>query len=99
MSRVAVATSQPETEKGQLSVVRQMAAMVNKTGDRVLADKYAQKTAFKLAGYMQLPVSTEAVRTEFQKIKGKRPIEVASGETDDSARGPRGSPSGNAGEP
>ena len=77
------ATSQPETEKGQLSVVRQMAAMVNKTGDRVLADKYAQKTAFRLAGYMQLPVSTEAVRTEFQKIKGKRPIEVASGETDD----------------
>ena len=74
------ATSQPETEKGQISVVRQMAAMVNKTGDRVLADKYAQKTAFKLAAYMQLPISTEAVRAEFQKIKGKRATEIAPSE-------------------
>jgi len=80
------ATSQPDTEKGQLTVVREMAAMVNKAGDRVLADKYAQKTAFKLATYMQLPVSTEAIRAEFQKVKPKRPNAAPS--DDDSPAAP-----------
>src|SRR5689334_4749135 len=61
------ATSQPETEKGQLSVVRQMAAMVNKTGSQFIIDKYVQKTASKLAPYTQSPISHQAVRAEFQK--------------------------------
>src|SRR6266850_1729600 len=77
------ATSNPDTEKGQLAVVRQMAAMVNKTGDRLLVDKYAQKTAFKLATFMQLPVSPEAVRVEFKKVKPSRAAEMRA-DTDES---------------
>jgi DNA primase len=70
------ATNNPDTEKGQLAVVRQMAAMVNKTGDRVLVEKYVQKTAFKLATFMQLPVSPDAVRLEFKKVKPGRATEM-----------------------
>jgi len=66
-------TNHPDTEKGQLAVVREMAAMVNKAEDRVLIDKYAQKTAAKLMAYMKVPVSHDAVRAEFRKIKPKRP--------------------------
>jgi DNA primase catalytic core len=77
------ATNSPETEKGQIAVVRQMAAMVNKTGDRVLTDKYAQKTAFKLATFMQLPVSPEAVRVEFKKVKPGRATEIRAPDADE----------------
>lgn len=49
------------TDKGRLTVLREMAEAVRKTGNTVLVDKYAQKTALRLG------VSPDAVRAEFQK--------------------------------
>ena len=51
-----------ETDKGRLAILRGMAEAVHKTGNVVLVDKYAQKTALRLG------VSPEAVRAEFKKI-------------------------------
>jgi DNA primase len=67
------ATEEPGTDKGQSHIVRAMAELIHKTGDAVLLDKYAQKTAMKLAAHAQLPVSPDAVRAEFRKgsRKGK----------------------------
>ncbi len=61
------ATQNPATDKGQLAVVKGMAEMLHKTGDLVLADKYAQKTAMELAKYSKVPISPEAVLAEFKK--------------------------------
>jgi DNA primase len=49
------------TDKGRLTVVREMATAVRKTGNAVLVDKYAQKTALRLG------VTSDAVRAEFKK--------------------------------
>jgi DNA primase len=49
------------TDKGRLTVLRSMAEAVNKTNNRVLIDKYAQKTA------LQLGVTPGAVWAEFRK--------------------------------
>jgi DNA primase len=49
------------TDKGRLAVLRGMAEAVHKTGNVVLIDKYAQKTALRLG------VSSDAVRAEFKK--------------------------------
>ncbi len=56
------ATNETNTDKGRLTVLRSMAEAVYKTGNNVLIDKYAQKTALRLA------VSAESVRAEFKKI-------------------------------
>lgn len=59
------------TDKGRLGVLRSMADAVLRTGNAVLADTYAQKTA------LQLGVRPEAVRTEFRRQSGSRgPAEV-----------------------
>jgi DNA primase len=50
------------TDRGRLAVLRGMAEAVNKTGNGVLIDKYAQKTALRLG------VKPESVRTEFAKL-------------------------------
>ncbi len=50
------------TDKGRLAVLRGMAEAVHKTGNVVLVDKYAQKTALRLG------VSPDAVRAEFRKV-------------------------------
>ncbi|HEX3798756.1 MAG TPA: DNA primase [Verrucomicrobiae bacterium] len=55
------ATNDLATDKGRLAVLEAMAEAVHKTGNVVLVDKYAQKTALRLS------VSPEAVRTEFKK--------------------------------
>jgi len=55
------------TDKGRLAVLRVMAEAVNKTGNVVLIDKYAQKTALRLG------VSPDAVRSEFRKQSRGRP--------------------------
>src|SRR5882724_5546690 len=55
------ATNALTTDKGRLAVLSDMAAAVHKTGNVVLVDKYAQKTALRLG------VSPEAVRAEFKK--------------------------------
>jgi len=50
------------TDRGRLAVLRGMAEAVNKTGNGVLIDKYAQKTALRLG------VKPESVRGEFAKL-------------------------------
>jgi DNA primase len=49
------------SDKGRLMVLNDMAVAVHKTGNTVLVDTYAQKTALRLG------VSPEAVRAEFRK--------------------------------
>ncbi len=55
-----------------------MAEAVHKTGNSVLVDKYAQKTALRLG------VSPEAVRAEFAKVRSPE-FGVRSSENEDSA--------------
>jgi len=50
------------TDKGRLAILRGMATAVHKTGNVMLSDTYAQKTALRLG------VAPEAVRVEFKKI-------------------------------
>ena len=61
-----------ETDKGQLAILRGMAEAVHKTGNVVLVDKYAQKTALRLG------VSPEAVRAEFKKIPALKAVSAES---------------------
>jgi DNA primase len=56
-----IATNDPGSDRGRAAIVRAMGEAVAKTGDAVLVDTYAQKTAQRLG------VSVEAVRTEFRK--------------------------------
>jgi DNA primase len=56
------ATNEVTTDKGRLGVLHGMAEAVHKTGNRVLIDKYAQKTALRLG------VTPDAVRAEFKKL-------------------------------
>jgi DNA primase len=55
------ATHEITSDKGRLAILRSMAEAVHKTGNSVLVDTYAQKTA------LQLGVSVESVRSEFKK--------------------------------
>src|SRR5687768_12652211 len=66
------AVHEPVTDKGQIAVVKGMAEMVNKSGTPLMSDKYAQKTAMKLASFMQVPIASEAVRAEFKKAPHAR---------------------------
>ena len=50
------------TDKGRRTVVQEMAWGVQKTGDPVLVDAHAQKTALRIG------VSPDAVRAEFRKL-------------------------------
>lgn len=61
------ATNDTATDKGRLTVLRSMAEAVHKTGNNVLIDTFAQKTALRLG------VAPEAVRTEFKKIGRAKP--------------------------
>ncbi len=56
-------TNDIASDKGRLTVLRDMAEAVRKTGNTVLVDKYAQKTALRLG------VAPDAVRKEFSKVK------------------------------
>src|SRR5262245_36327605 len=56
------AANEGSTDKGRLTILREMAEAVHKTGNVVLVDKYAQKTALRLG------VSPDAVRAEFKKV-------------------------------
>jgi DNA primase len=57
------ATNDLAGDKGRLVVLRSMAEAVHKTGNQVLIDKYAQKTALRLG------VSPDSVRAEFRKTR------------------------------
>jgi DNA primase len=56
------ATNEVTTDKGRLAVLRGMSEAVHKTGNGVLIDKYAQKTALRLG------VTPDAVRADFRKL-------------------------------
>ncbi|MBI3853467.1 MAG: DNA primase [Verrucomicrobia bacterium] len=56
------ASNDVATDKGRHAVLKHMAEAVHKTNNLVLTDKYAQKTALRLA------VSPESVRAEFKKV-------------------------------
>jgi DNA primase len=66
------------SDKGRNAILRGMAEAVHKTGNNVLVDKYAQKTALRLG------VSPEAVRAEFAKVRTPE-SGVRSPENEDSA--------------
>jgi DNA primase len=72
------AQNDPATDKGRNAILRGMAEAVHKTGNNVLVDKYAQKTALRLG------VSPEAVRAEFAKVRSPE-SGVRSLENEDSA--------------
>jgi DNA primase len=60
------AQNDANSDKGRNAILRGMAEAVYKTGNVVLIDKYAQKTALRLG------VSPEAVRAEFKKIPAQK---------------------------
>lgn len=51
------------TDRGRMAIVRGLAEAVQKTGNAVLVDTYAQKTAQRLG------VNVDAMRTEFRKVR------------------------------
>ena len=55
------ATNEINSDKGRLVILKSMAESVHKTGNSVLVDTYAQKTALRLG------VPPESVRAEFKK--------------------------------
>jgi DNA primase len=61
LNRLCV-TNDVTSDKGRLTVLRDMAEAIHKTGNVVLIDKYAQKTALRLG------VNPDAVRAEFKKL-------------------------------
>jgi len=65
-------THDAATDRGRMAVLQGMAEAVYKTGNVVLIDTYAQKTALRLG------VSPEAVRAEFKKLvaKPRGPVET-----------------------
>jgi DNA primase len=56
----------PDTDRGRVAIVHEMADALLKTGSAVLLDTYAQKTALRLA------VDPAAVRAEFRKRASRR---------------------------
>jgi DNA primase len=58
-----LATNDTTSDKGRLAVLRGMAEALHKTGNSVLLDTHAQKTALRLG------VAVDAVRKEFSKVK------------------------------
>ncbi len=59
------------SDKGRNAILRAMAEAVHKTGNLVLIDTYAQKTALRLG------VSPEAVRAEFKKVPAAQTAPMA----------------------
>ena len=68
------ATNDVSQDKGRLAVVRSIAEALHKTGNAVLVDTYAQKTAQRLG------VAAEAVRTEFKKVRPQNKLGTSSAE-------------------
>jgi DNA primase len=63
------------SDKGRNTILRGMGEAVHKTGNSVLIDTYAQKTALRLG------VAPEAVRAEFKKVQSAK-FQVQSVESD-----------------
>jgi DNA primase len=73
-----LATNDAATDKGRLAVLRGMAEALHKTGNSVLLDTHAQKTALRLS------VAVDAVRKEFSKVKPQPALVTAEDELADS---------------
>jgi DNA primase len=76
------ATNEMGSDKGRLAILHAMAEAVHKTGNRVLIDTYAQKTALRLG------VSPESVRAEFKKTPAPHAAPSESEEESFEAAGP-----------
>jgi DNA primase len=63
-----------KTDKGRTIVVRSMLHELQKTGNRVTFDKYAQALTFELG------LSFKSIVEEFQKVLNERPAPAADGE-------------------
>jgi DNA primase len=72
-----LATHDATSDKGRLAILRGMAEALHKTGNSVLLDTHAQKTALRLG------VAVDAVRKEFSKVKPQTAF-VREDEPDDS---------------
>jgi DNA primase len=72
------ATHDAGTDKGRVAILREMAEAVHKTGNQMLVDKYAQKTA------LHLGVSPESVRIEFKKLRSHPTPAARRGEEEES---------------
>ena len=72
-----LATHDASSDKGRLAILRGMAEALHKTGNSVLLDTHAQKTALRLG------VAVDAVRKEFSKVKPQSAV-VRESESDDS---------------
>jgi len=72
-----LATNDASSDKGRLAILRGMAEALHKTGNSVLLDTHAQKTALRLG------VAVDAVRKEFAKVKPQTAV-VREDEPDDS---------------
>jgi DNA primase len=70
-------TNDATSDKGRLAILRGMAEALHKTGNSVLLDTHAQKTALRLG------VAVDAVRKEFAKVKPQTAV-VREDEPDDS---------------
>jgi len=73
------ATNDASQDKGRVAVVRGMADALHKTGNAVLLDTYAQKSAQRLG------VAVESVRTEFKKARASKKPETSSAELQEGA--------------
>ncbi|HEY2328487.1 MAG TPA: DNA primase [Verrucomicrobiae bacterium] len=73
-----MATNDVQTDKGRLAILRGMAEALHKTGNAVLLDTHAQKTALRLG------VAVDAVRKEFSKVKPQPGFARTEDEPDDS---------------
>lgn len=58
------------TDRGRLAVLSSMASALGRTGNEVLLDRYAQRTAMALAAAGGVALSPDAVRVEFRKRQG-----------------------------
>jgi DNA primase len=56
-----------KTDRGRLAILAEMAKALGKTGNALLLDRYAQRTAMALAAAGGVAVSPDAVRAEFRK--------------------------------
>jgi DNA primase len=70
------ATNDPNSDRGRVAIVHDMAEALHKTRSAVLLDTYAQKTAHRLG------VSPDAVRAEFKK-QGRATTAPAAGYPDE----------------
>jgi DNA primase len=76
------ADSNIHSDKGRITILKSMAEALAKTGNRVLLDAYAQKTA------LRLEVTPESVRAEFKKLASSSSAQLRNEERQEQAPTP-----------